>query len=170
MAVCCRVLMQKVAKELLTMLSWPSITARMAAADSYAGALASGQLAVPATGSTNTSSSGGGSYQAASASAGGPAAHPSGSSGFSLFQRQQPGAAPGGLVDLESLRRLLVVREAALLRGLAMAMKGASQAGGFFDAWMKHQSDLVQAAAQAFAGERDWGTPAASRRVVHIQC
>jgi hypothetical protein len=136
------------------MLSWPSITARMAAADSYAGALATGQLAASAAGATGSSSTASGSsYQAAGGSAGGPPAHPSGSSGFSLFQRQQPGAAPGGQVDLETLRRLLVVREAALLRGLALAMKGASQAGGFFDAWMKHQSDLVQAAAQAYAGE-----------------
>jgi hypothetical protein len=40
-AVLCRVLMQKVAKELLGMLSWPGIAARLAAAEVALGALAS---------------------------------------------------------------------------------------------------------------------------------
>jgi hypothetical protein len=39
-----------------------------------------------------------------------------------------------------------------LLKQLATVMRQASAAGGFFDAWMKQQSDLVQGAAQAFAG------------------
>jgi hypothetical protein len=39
-----------------------------------------------------------------------------------------------------------------LLRQLATVMRQASAAGSFFDAWMKQQSDLVQGAAQAFAG------------------
>jgi hypothetical protein len=46
----------------------------------------------------------------------------------------------------------LQVREMRLLRQLAIVMRQASAAGGFFDAWMKQQSDLVQGAAQAFAG------------------
>jgi hypothetical protein len=43
-----------------------------------------------------------------------------------------------------------------LLRQLATVMRQASAAGGFFDAWMKQQSDLVQGAAQAFAGALGW--------------
>ena len=56
------------------------------------------------------------------------------------------------MVDLESLRRLLMVREARLLRQLALVMKAAGSSGGFFDTWMKQQSDLVQGAATAYAG------------------
>lgn len=44
------------------------------------------------------------------------------------------------------------VREMLLLRQLSQTMRQASAAGGFFDAWMKHNSDLVQGAANAFAG------------------
>lgn len=40
-----------------------------------------------------------------------------------------------------------------LLRQLSQVMRQASAEGGFFDAWMKHNSDLVQGAANAFAGE-----------------
>jgi hypothetical protein len=46
----------------------------------------------------------------------------------------------------------LQVREMRLLKQLATVMRQASAAGGFFDAWMKQQSDLVQGASQAFAG------------------
>jgi hypothetical protein len=46
------------------------------------------------------------------------------------------------------------VREVRLLRQLAAVMRQASEGGGFFDAWMKHNSDLVQAAADAYAGAR----------------
>lgn len=41
-----------------------------------------------------------------------------------------------------------------LLRQLSQVMRQASAAGGFFDAWMKHNSDLVQGAANAFAGKQ----------------
>lgn len=44
-----------------------------------------------------------------------------------------------------------------LLRQLSQVMRAASAAGGFFDSWMKHNSDLVQAAANAFAGEHQPG-------------
>jgi hypothetical protein len=44
------------------------------------------------------------------------------------------------------------VREMVLLRQLNQTMRQASAAGGFFDAWMKQNSDLVQGAANAFAG------------------
>lgn len=44
------------------------------------------------------------------------------------------------------------VREMLLLRQLSQTMRQASAAGGFFDAWMKNNSDLVQGAANAFAG------------------
>ena len=47
----------------------------------------------------------------------------------------------------------LQVREAKLLRQLSQVMRQASAAGGFFDAWMKHNSDLVQATASAYAGK-----------------
>lgn len=46
------------------------------------------------------------------------------------------------------------VREARLLRQLSAVMRQASAAGGFFDSWMKQNSDLVQATAQAYAGKR----------------
>jgi hypothetical protein len=45
MLLTCRVLMQKVAKELLGMLSWPAIAARLAAAEAAAAPLAAGNLA-----------------------------------------------------------------------------------------------------------------------------
>jgi hypothetical protein len=48
---------------------------------------------------------------------------------------------------------LLQVREVRLLRQLSLTMKQAGAAGGFFDAWMKHNSDLVQATATAYGGE-----------------
>lgn len=92
-----RVLMQKVAKELLSMLRWPTVTARLAAAES---------------GQTQISHS--------------------------------------STLCLETLRRMLQVREARLLRCLAQKMKAAPP-GAFFDTWMKQQSDLVQATATAYA-------------------
>jgi acyl-CoA oxidase len=110
-----RVLMQKVAKELLGMLSWPAIAARLAAAETAAAPLAAGNLAALHTAAPGSSSS---------SSAG---------------------------LDLEVLRKMMQVREMRLLRQLATVMRQASAAGGFFDAWMKQQSDLVQGAAQAFA-------------------
>lgn len=45
------------------------------------------------------------------------------------------------------------MREVRLLRQLAAVMQRASAAGGFFDTWMKQQSDLVQATAQAYGGK-----------------
>lgn len=44
------------------------------------------------------------------------------------------------------------MREARLLKALAIAMKQAPPHGSF-DEWMKRQSDQVQAAANAYAGE-----------------
>ncbi|KAF6250062.1 hypothetical protein COO60DRAFT_1706247 [Scenedesmus sp. NREL 46B-D3] len=123
-----RVLMQKVAKELLGMLSWPAIAARLAAAEVAAAPLAAGNLAA---------------LHAAAAAAGG-------SSGAAAGAGGSAGTMAAGL-DLEVLRRMMQVREMRLLRQLAMVMRQASAAGGFFDAWMKQQSDLVQGAAQAFA-------------------
>lgn len=105
-----RVLMVKVAKELLSMLTWPTVAARLAAADKAAASLASAST-----------------------------------------------------LDMPTLAALLLVREARLLRSLAAVMKGASASGGFFDTWMKQQSDLVQATALAFA-ERE--VLEASMRVV----
>lgn len=99
-----RVLMQKVAKELLTMQSWPDVASRLAAAAAEGPGLSA---ALPAS----------------------------------------------GRVGLPELRRLLVVREGRLLRALAAATRLAG-GGDLFDVWMKQQSDLVQATAQAF-GERD---------------
>uniref|UniRef100_A0A383WDA5 Acyl-coenzyme A oxidase n=1 Tax=Tetradesmus obliquus TaxID=3088 RepID=A0A383WDA5_TETOB len=115
-----RVLMQKVAKELLGMLTWPGIAARLAAAELATAPLAAGNLAA---------------LHAAAAAAGSSSS--SSSSGAGL--------------DLEVLRKMMQVREMRLLRQLASVMRQASAAGGFFDAWMKQQSDLVQGAAQAFA-------------------
>jgi hypothetical protein len=40
----------------------------------------------------------------------------------------------------------------SLLRQLSQVMRQAAAEGGFFDSWMKHNSDLVQGAANAFAG------------------
>jgi hypothetical protein len=48
---------------------------------------------------------------------------------------------------------LVQVREMLLLRQLNQTMRQASAAGGFFDAWMKQNSDLVQGAANAFVGK-----------------
>jgi len=56
------------------------------------------------------------------------------------------GAASWGLPEL---RCLLLAREGRLLRELGGAMAGAGAA--FFDEWMKRRSDLVQAAAMAYA-------------------
>jgi hypothetical protein len=55
----CRVLMQKVSKELLSMLSWPTITARLAAAETFAAPLAAGHLTgeSPAPGPASSSNS-----------------------------------------------------------------------------------------------------------------
>jgi hypothetical protein len=101
--------MAKVSKELLSMLTWPDVAARLSAADSAAPALAAGRLGA-----------GGG----------------------------------GGGIDLEQLRQLMQLREAVLLRQLAATMAAAGRDGSaVFDAWMTHQSDAVQAAAAAYAGE-----------------
>lgn len=78
-----------------------------------------------------------------------------------------PGAAAGGVggaaaaaedaaaldpLCLDALRKLLLVREARLLKALGLVMRQAAPGGGgAFDVWMKQQSDLVQAAARAYA-------------------
>lgn len=67
----CRVLMQKVAKELLGMLSWPAITARTAAAEAAAAPLAAGNLA--ALSSSSSAGSGSVVNGGAGAAAGQPA-------------------------------------------------------------------------------------------------
>mmetsp|Transcript_3167 Transcript_3167/g.6936 ORF Transcript_3167/g.6936 Transcript_3167/m.6936 type:complete len:665 (+) Transcript_3167:191-2185(+) len=103
-----RVLMQKVAKELLGMMSWPAVAGRLAQADSAAL----------------------------------PPAPSSSSSDVEALQQ--------ALSTLPVLHKLLLVREARQLRALAGVMKGVAQEG-FFDEWMKAQSDLVQGTAQAFA-------------------
>lgn len=121
-----RVLMQKVAKELLGMLSWPGIAARLAAAEVALGALASGNLA--AVHNLGAAAGGGSGAGDATAAAGG-----------------------SGQLDREVLRKMMQVREMLLLRQLNQTMRQASAAGGFFDAWMKQNSDLVQGAANAFA-------------------
>ncbi|KAG2446914.1 hypothetical protein HYH02_008070 [Chlamydomonas schloesseri] len=116
-----RVLMQKVAKELLGLAAkLPSLRGRLAAA------------AQPALGPA-----------AVAALAAGPTGK----------------AALAALSDLPSLQRLLAVREGRLLRRLGAAMAAANAAAGgaisaqeaTFEAWMKHESDLVQGTANAFA-------------------
>jgi len=96
-----RVLMQKVAKELLGMASWPKYRERWGSAQ----AAPVPPLAVITSGT--------------------------------------------GLDALQALRALLAVREARAFEALGKAMAGAK--AGFFDEWMKRQSDTVQAAALAYA-------------------
>jgi acyl-CoA oxidase len=79
-----RVLMQKVAKELLGMLSWPAIAARLAAAEAAAAPLAAGNLAA---------------LHAAAAAAGSSSSAAAGSSA----------AGMSGALDLEVLRKMMQV-------------------------------------------------------------
>jgi len=149
-----RVLMQKVSKELLSMLSWPTITARLAAAENFAAPLAAGHLtgesAAPGPASSSSSGMGvEGAFSSSSSSGGGGSGRWAGR-GPRATQHHAWGVREQ-VVDLESLRRLLMVREARLLRQLALVMKAAGSSGGFFDSWMKQQSDLVQGAATAYA-------------------
>lgn len=81
--------MQKVAKELLSMLSWPEFVGRACTAD---------------------------------------APLPAGNSPLSLA----------------AVHRMILQRERRLLQQLESAMKSAGHEGGFFEVWMKQQSDLVQ--------------------------
>lgn len=54
-----------------------------------------------------------------------------------------------------TLRRLLAAKEGRQLRALVVVMQKAGGSGdGFFDEWMKHQSDLVQVGGAAGVG---WG-------------
>ncbi|GBF98145.1 acyl-coenzyme A oxidase peroxisomal [Raphidocelis subcapitata] len=132
-----RVLMQKVSKELLSMMTQPALAARLASAETAATHLAS-RFASPAPGAAAAAA-------AAAASAGGPGAAGGAAAAAVL--------AAGGLADpfcLDTLRKLLLVREARTLKGLALAMRQAPH-GGSFDEWMKHQSDAVQGAAKAYA-------------------
>jgi len=99
-----RVLMQKVAKELLGMISWPKVQERLAQGTPLA--LLSSSMPL----------------------------------------QQQ-------LSELPVLHKLLLAREARLLRSLQQAMQACTHED-FFDEWMKRQSDLVQATALAF-GERE---------------
>ncbi|GIL42328.1 hypothetical protein Vafri_343 [Volvox africanus] len=116
-----RVLMQKVAKELLGLAgSLPSLRERLAA--STQPALSPQVMASLAAGPTGTN-------------------------------------ALAALSDLAVLQRLLAVREGRLVRQLGAAMAAANAAAGgalkaqeaTFEAWMKRESDLVQATALAFA-------------------
>ena len=68
--------MQKVSKELLSMLSWPTITARLAAAENFAAPLAAGHLtgesAAPGPASSSSGGMGGeGALSSSSSSSGG---------------------------------------------------------------------------------------------------
>eukprot|EP00879_Flechtneria_rotunda_P002191 GHRR01002377.1.p1 GENE.GHRR01002377.1~~GHRR01002377.1.p1 ORF type:complete len:601 (+),score=233.83 GHRR01002377.1:928-2730(+) len=161
-----RVLMQKVAKELLGMLLWPATQARLAAAETATAALAAGNLAA-------VHSTPGGDAAAAgklaqmqlgptgrAVAAGGVAGSVDRTTGSSVgvsvgvlggVSESLSDAAQAGTLNLEVLRQLLQLREARLLRRLSQVMRGAAAAGSFFDAWMKQQSDMVQATANAYA-------------------
>jgi acyl-CoA oxidase len=52
-------------------------------------------------------------------------------------------------MDLEMVRTIFVTKEGRLLGQLVQAM--ADKSADTFDTWMKQQSDLVQATAQAYA-------------------
>jgi hypothetical protein len=58
--------------------------------------------------------------------------------------------AGGQLRDMAALRAVFVAREGRLLGALAAKMRGVS-GEAVFDTWMKRESDLVQATAQAYA-------------------
>lgn len=110
-----RVLMQKVAKELLAMGGAPAHAGRPVAADHW------------------------------------------------MLPAAKEGAAPQVALCLSALQQLFLAREKRLMGALASAMKSLGNQG-FFDGWMKQQSDAVQGAAQAFA-ERE--VLEAAMRVVH---
>lgn len=77
--------------------------------------------------------------------------------------RAPPAVDVAALGDAGALLRLLEAREGRRLGALVGAMRGLRPGPALFDAWMKHQSDAIQAAAQAFA-ERE--VLAASLRAV----
>jgi acyl-CoA oxidase len=152
-----RVLMQKVAKELLGMAQWPAFAARLSAAEAFAPSLMQQSAAV---GGGIFAPDGGGAANASSFSSPTPTATTPAFSPADLELR--PDGAPK--FCLAGLRKALAVREARLLRQLQAAMKAATSAAAgnssnapdssFFDAWMKSQSDLVQHVALAY-GERE---------------
>jgi alkylation response protein AidB-like acyl-CoA dehydrogenase len=161
-----RVLMQKVAKELMGMVSWPAFAARLAAAEACAPglAIASGAGASPGGGIFVAEASGGNDASSSSSSS-----TPSAAAFSPADLELRPESAPK--FCLAGLRKALAVREARLLRHLAAAMKAATASAAssssasssssspapdssFFDAWMKSQSDLVQHVALAY-GERE---------------
>jgi hypothetical protein len=91
-----RVLMQKVAKELLSMLSWPTVTARFAAAEAAVGPLSAGNLAaVHALATAGSSSTG---HQ------------PAGIGGGAVVAGAAAAAGQLGGLDLEVLRKMMQVR------------------------------------------------------------
>ncbi|KAK9845389.1 hypothetical protein WJX81_005334 [Elliptochloris bilobata] len=57
----------------------------------------------------------------------------------------------GSLRDLSALAEVFLAREGRLLGALATKMAGAQGGPAVFEVWMKQQSDLVQATAQAYA-------------------
>jgi acyl-CoA oxidase len=157
-----RVLMQKVAKELMGMASWPAFAARLAAAEAAAPALAASGGAGGAAGG------GGGGGGSGIFAAPLPAAFFAGGADASASAAPTPDAfssTPANFPPfcLTGLRKALAVREARALRALQQAMRAATATSpssakdpstSFFDAWMKAQSDLVQHAALAY-GERE---------------
>jgi acyl-CoA oxidase len=166
-----RVLMQKVAKELLGMMSWPAFAARLAAAEAAAPALLASGGGGAAGGGAGAGAGGGhglfGGPMPADFANGGSSVDPSTvtSTNPNAFSSTPTNLPP---FCLAGLRKALAVREARLLRQLQAAMRAATSGGGagrasgassdpsssFFDAWMKSQSDLVQHAALAY-GERE---------------
>ncbi|KAI8462801.1 MAG: hypothetical protein J3K34DRAFT_498174 [Monoraphidium minutum] len=139
-----RVLMQKVAKELLNMIPTPAVAARLASAEGAAAQLIA-RLSAPPGADGGAGAVGGGLPGAAGGGAGGAGAAGGAAAAAAL--------ARAGLAEplcLDTTRKLLLVREARLLKALALAMRQAPP-GGSFDEWMKRQSDAVQAAAKAYA-------------------
>ncbi|KIY94458.1 hypothetical protein MNEG_13505 [Monoraphidium neglectum] len=135
-----RVLMQKVSKELLSMMQVPSVAARLASAETAASQLAARFAAAS-----------GAPLPGAAAGAGGTQAAGGGGAGGAAAAAVALGAAGlGEPLCMDAVRKLLLVREARLLRALALAMRAAPP-GGSFDEWMKAQSDQVQGAAKAYA-------------------
>ena len=66
----------------------------------------------------------------------------------------RPLSTSSQIISARSLLLLLQARETKLLQSLSRAMAAATKKGGdedYFDEWMKRQSDIVQAAALAFA-------------------